>query len=336
LICTGSTSLPNDASALESAISALEKAITALDKSSGNWERLLQLFTALVVLGIFVEIRVILLEHRDSTDSWLRGIVWPPERPSRALLAWALFGPILVTVGVAGEVWVGVEITRINGDLRSKNAELRSKTEQLIALITSEAGTAKASADGAATAASEATASAKVIGEQATLLEATTKRLIWQGPRDILLSNAAHSFRRLKRFSGQKFRFSVCRSDLNSTGMITISLTEVERTQEAIYLLLSQAGWKIAAIPGLPAGIPFPYIADNCASVSVTANPSASATKRTRDAAEALQSVLNRVLSANGKVGLGADLSPDPGPDVVDIHVGMHPAQPKPLASKRK
>jgi hypothetical protein len=94
--------------------------------------------------------------------------------------------------------------------------EIRKANELRAALLSKEASDAKTSAEGAAKAASEAKASAKVIGEQAAILEATVRRLIWQGPRDILLSDAGKSFKPLRRFSGQQFRFSVCRSDISS------------------------------------------------------------------------------------------------------------------------
>lgn len=142
LICMVS-SLPIDASALERAISALESAITALDTSSGNWERLLPWSTALVVVGVTVEIVVIWLEHRAAKLAWRRGIFQTPSRPSSHELVWALIGSILVTIGVAGELWVGIEIAQINGSLRTKNEELHSKTGQLIALLTVEAEGAK-------------------------------------------------------------------------------------------------------------------------------------------------------------------------------------------------
>jgi hypothetical protein len=50
----------------------------------------------------------------------------------------------------------------------------------------------------------------------------------------------------------------------------------------------------------------------------------------------ALQSVVNTVLSDNDRVGWGGNLSPDPGPDVIDIHIGEQPAHPAQLASQQK
>jgi len=133
------SSLPADASALESAISALESAITAKDSSSGLWETLAWVFTGAVVIGVAIEVRVLVLEHRDAMTEWRRGIVRPPDRPSRSLFLWGLVGSILVALGVTGEFGAGIKIARINGTLRTMNAELRRDSDQLIALLHVEA-----------------------------------------------------------------------------------------------------------------------------------------------------------------------------------------------------
>ncbi len=129
------SSLPADASALESAIDALEKAVIALEKSSGCWEGLLPWFGAMVVVGVAAEIWVILREHREAMGAWQRGIIRPPDKPLASTLWLALIATILVTLGVFGEFAVGVVIANINGELRTKNADLRNKSGQLIALI---------------------------------------------------------------------------------------------------------------------------------------------------------------------------------------------------------
>jgi hypothetical protein len=53
---------------------------------------------------------------------------------------------LLITGGIVGELWIGVSITSINGVLRGKSAELRSRSNQLLALVTQEAGDAATSA----------------------------------------------------------------------------------------------------------------------------------------------------------------------------------------------
>jgi len=297
--------------------SALKILLDNLEMSRSSLHGWLLFWTFLVVLGVALELVFVVKEYIDQSHDFRRGIIHSPEKPSTMLFVSGLLGAGLVAIGVAGELYIDVQAGKVETEIRKAN-ELRA------ALLSKEASDAKTSAEGAAKAASEAKASAKVIGEQAAILEATVRRLIWQGPRDILLSDAGKSFKPLRRFSGQQFRFSVCRSDISSGGRITpFGLTEVGRTQQAVFLQLWKVGWKIAAMQGVPAGIPMPYISDDCTSMSVSAIPPKAATQKTRDAASALQSVLNRVLSDNIPVGLAGTLSPDLGPDIIDIHVGL-------------
>jgi hypothetical protein len=62
----------------------------------------------------------------------------------------------LVVLGVAGEFWCGVEIASINGQLRTKTSELRSKSDELLTLVTEQAGGAAISAQRANDALGEA------------------------------------------------------------------------------------------------------------------------------------------------------------------------------------
>jgi hypothetical protein len=130
--------LPIDTSALESAISALERDIRAWDSSSGPWERSLPWFTALVALGVAMEFWVIWRERRDDVEAFSLGIVRLADRPSTVKYVIEILSVLFITAGIVGELWVGIKITSINGMLRSKNTELRSKTGQLIALLNQE------------------------------------------------------------------------------------------------------------------------------------------------------------------------------------------------------
>lgn len=137
------SSLPTDASALQSAISALERDIRTLESSSVPWERTLPWFTAVVAFGVVMELWVIWRERRDEMQAWGRGIVRPPDRPSIKKFIVEIVSVLLITGGIVGELWAGVRITNINGSLRSKGAELRSKSDQLVALLNVEAGNAQ-------------------------------------------------------------------------------------------------------------------------------------------------------------------------------------------------
>jgi hypothetical protein len=148
LISTASA-LPTDASALESAMSALVKDITALDSRSEFWEKVLPWFTGLVAAGLIADVVVVVWERRDEIHArlrWIRQGFHPAEASSAWRFALELFATAAILLGVALELWAGAAIANINGQLRSKNAELRSKSNQLLALVTQEAGDAAASA----------------------------------------------------------------------------------------------------------------------------------------------------------------------------------------------
>lgn len=158
LIQTASA-LPNAASVLERSISTLENEIRTLENSSIALEQLLPWFTGLVVVGVLIEFWVISRDYRDAASAWKRAEICPPERPSfRKLLVEGL-SVLLIAGGIVGEGWIGIRITTVNGSLRSKNAELRSASDELLALVTRQAGDAGTSAQKAEDAAAHAQAS---------------------------------------------------------------------------------------------------------------------------------------------------------------------------------
>lgn len=151
------STLPIDPSALERAISALESAISALERdikaleiSSGHWEPWAWVFSFMVVVGVFMELWIVRHDWRDDMEVWaiweFLGITRLPARPSRVKLRVEIASVLLIGLGVAGELVVGIEIASINSqlrgksaELRSKNAELRSDSDQLVALLGKEA-----------------------------------------------------------------------------------------------------------------------------------------------------------------------------------------------------
>lgn len=133
------SSLPTDASTLESSVSALEREITALENSSVPLERWLPLLSGVVALGVLMELWVIRREYIDESGAWKRGTIRSPERPPIVKLLIELLSVLLIAGGIVGELGVGIRITSVNGALRSKNAELRTKSNHLIALLDKEA-----------------------------------------------------------------------------------------------------------------------------------------------------------------------------------------------------
>jgi hypothetical protein len=169
---------PTDVSALKSAISALESKIAALESASVPWEHRLPWFTGVVALGVAMELWVLWHDRREDMHLWRRGTVcWPPEKPWLTKYIVELVSILLITGGIVAELWAGARITEINGSLRSIGAELRSKSDQLLALVTQEAGDAQTSAKGAADAASLAQGRADRAIADAGEAERTTEKL---------------------------------------------------------------------------------------------------------------------------------------------------------------
>ena len=95
-----------------------------------------------------MELWVIWRERCDEMEAWRRGIVRPPDRPSTNKFIVEIVSVLLITGGIVCELWAGVKITQINGSLRSKGAELRGKSDQLVALLNAKAeGLAKETED---------------------------------------------------------------------------------------------------------------------------------------------------------------------------------------------
>jgi hypothetical protein len=157
LLPTDTSALKSSISALETSISALESEIARLERSSIPWEYWAWFFTALVLLGVLLELWVIRHGWRDEMQEWavwyFIGVDRFPREPSVIKLRVEIASVLLIGIGIAGELGTGVEIALINGKVRGKSSELRSKgdelrsaSDQLLALVTQQAGEAKDSA----------------------------------------------------------------------------------------------------------------------------------------------------------------------------------------------
>lgn len=208
-------SLPINASALESSISALERQITAIESSSISLERLLPFFTGLVALGLALEFWLIWREYRNEKRSWARGTICSPEKPSLKQFVVAVLSVLLITGGIVGELWVSIRVTSINGTLRSKNAELRSESDQLLALLTRQAGDAAASARIAREHLQAVETQSGAIQERliraSKQLSEIEERVRVQGPRwRILSENKATFVQEMKAFNGIRLTVISC------------------------------------------------------------------------------------------------------------------------------
>ncbi len=131
-----------DASALDSAISALEKSISALEPSIDSLEPWLWASTVAVVVGVALELYFVIHRYRCDMRSWRRGTIRSPEKPSRALCWGELASIVLVVLGVAGELCVGVLSA-------NKNFALRTKQDLLGRLVREKASHAETTAGAA-------------------------------------------------------------------------------------------------------------------------------------------------------------------------------------------
>jgi hypothetical protein len=111
--------------------------------------RWLVFWTGLVVLGLMMEYGPEFTKWKPRNLKKPRSFVWVP--------IWGFMGGMLVVGGVAGELYVESAASRIETKLRDTSGQIET-------LLTTEAGDAKSSADGAALAASSAKTSADAAG----------------------------------------------------------------------------------------------------------------------------------------------------------------------------
>ena len=213
------SNLPPDASTLQSSISALESEIKALENSSVPWEHRLPWFTAMVMVGVAMELWVIFHERSDDMEAWAVGYVLGtpklPGKPSRLKFLLEIASVLLITLGILGELGVGLKVASINGTLRIKSAELRSKSDQLLAVITQQAGDAVANAkiahEESDAVGKETDAIEKRISAASRQLGQVEQDVIAQGPRWKLLASAAPELvNQLTPFAGQRVQLYVC------------------------------------------------------------------------------------------------------------------------------
>lgn len=136
--------------------STLKTLISTLQSSRDSLNFWLNLCSFLVVVGVVAEILFVFRIYREEIRAWRRGIVSPPDRPSRLWLIMELLGVLLVSIGVAGEFAVDVKAGSLDTQIREANSKLVLFLEQHINGIAESAKAAADSADRAKIAADEA------------------------------------------------------------------------------------------------------------------------------------------------------------------------------------
>jgi hypothetical protein len=237
-LAAAASALPSDSSALEASISALKSCISALDNSintlegsSAPWEHLAIASSVAVFFGIVGEVVVIVSEYRDDLHDWRRGavswvwrIVWPPDRPPRWRFWFDIVATVVVLLGVLGEAWGSFELATINSQLRSNTSELRAKSDQLLALVTQEAGSAVRSAQNAK----------DLADAEATELKVLNPRLLTIG------MEASGFIKAMAPYNGQDVNVKICGDDQRRDEI----MEEQRDTQQLVaYVLEDKAGW---------------------------------------------------------------------------------------------
>jgi hypothetical protein len=195
-----------DESALKILLDNLDKSQTSLHHWLHLWTFLVVVGVALEVVGVALEIVFVIREYAEDLHDFRRGIVQPPEKPSRLLLVLGLLGAGLVAVGVAGELYIDVQAGKVETDLRNAN-ELR------VSLLSKEAADANKKAQEASD-----RASANAIEAAGLRKEAEGERLARIAIQDEvawrkLTKDQIRKFRKvLEPFSGQQ---TVIEHDLN-------------------------------------------------------------------------------------------------------------------------
>jgi len=285
--------------------SALFRSLSILEKSSSSLDTWFNICTVIVAVGIAVELIVLYLEYSHERRDFDRGIIRPPDKPSRAKLIFEAIGIVLVFGGVAGELGVHIKAGEVESAIRSVNRKLVER------------------ADGRAVEALN-----RANREGAARLE-LQKELLWQGPRDVLIRSAQLDFVvPLATYRGQRFRLSDCELDV-PVGPAANS-GDITGTALALATELDIARWQgVPSQAGIPAYIPRMILGCSANGVGVFVSPRA--TPRTRDAATALDTILVKVLSEHitPRV-LSTDLIPrarelpPAANDVVEILIGRH------------
>ena len=145
-----------DSSALDKALSILESDISRLEPYIDSLEKWLWISSVAVVVGVTAELYLIIRAYLEDRAAWIKGSIASPAKPRLWLLGIEVISVVLVVLGVAGELAVGVLSANANGRLRNKNdsrvqlirqragdaLSLATKTEQEAAIALNHKGSA--------------------------------------------------------------------------------------------------------------------------------------------------------------------------------------------------
>lgn len=160
-------------SALKGSISSLDKSVNSLEGSSIPWEHLAIAGSVAVVIGVFGEVVVVVSEHRGELGDWIERTLFVlklPIRPPAWRFWFSVVAIVTVGIGVLSEAWASIELASINSQLRSQTSALRADSDQLLSLVTQEAGDAVSNEQLADALAKDAKANSDAVAKQAAEL----------------------------------------------------------------------------------------------------------------------------------------------------------------------
>jgi len=119
-------------------LSQLSARYTDLDHWISVDDRWLNCWTIMVVIGVALELLVIAHDYQSDLGEFKRGIVRPPDRPSKRRLLFELLGAGLVVVGVLGEFFVTRAIGENEAAMRVISREQVSIADAKLAEVQQE------------------------------------------------------------------------------------------------------------------------------------------------------------------------------------------------------
>lgn len=156
-----------DISALDKALAILESRISGVERYVDSLEKWLWISSLAVIVGVALEVYFVIHEYKEDRETWLKGIVRPPDKPSTRVLCGEIASIVLVVLGIAGELGVGILSSNANANLRTLNNSRLDLVRQQAIEATTQAGDAKRSAKESARAASSAVSSARAAKQEA-------------------------------------------------------------------------------------------------------------------------------------------------------------------------
>ena len=121
----------------ESALKALIASLDASKDALGIW---LNVFSAMVAIGVIAEFAFVVRDYREQLHDWRSGEIRPPNRPSRFGFVMELAGVVLVSIGVAGEFWIDMKAGDLETQLRKANSDLVLFLEKRVAEVSTRQG----------------------------------------------------------------------------------------------------------------------------------------------------------------------------------------------------